>query len=623
MSGTKKSILSLVVVTLVTLMTLFLAGLGTANYLKENSDQWNKLEYDLQADVEHCAAALAAPLWNIDRTQSDLILRSIMRHQRVYAILVNSEGQSWGLMRDADWRPIPISGPLDRRGARSASRTVTFGGRVIGSIEELVTPKFVQQELRETLYTTVLVIMFSDILMILTLYLLLWRTVLQPVLSLEKFAVAVSEGKSVPEPGRPYFGELEVLRQSIEKMVALLGSRYREIKQSEGELQKLKNYLANIIDSMPSILIGLDSRQQVTQWSLQAARVTGIPVFQALGRSIDSVLPEFAPQVHGLIAEVEGRQSATMEKVPLEREGGLHFYDLMLYPLVTNCVEGAVLRIEDVTQRVRMDDLIIQTEKMMTVGGLAAGMAHEINNPLGIIAQAAQNIERRVLADLPANRGAAAEVGVDFELVQGYFERREIPQFIADVRNACARAARIVANMLQFSRRSEVEMQPVRLDELLERTVELAANDYDLKKKYDFRGIEIARDYDDGLGPVPLIMVEMEQVMLNLLKNAAQAMTEHATGAKPRITLRTRRETGCAVVEVEDNGPGMTEEVRRRVFEPFFTTKGPGIGTGLGLSVSYMIVRQNHKGEMAVTSAAGRGACFQIRLPLDSGAGRG
>ncbi|WP_224982001.1 two-component system sensor histidine kinase NtrB [Geomonas agri] len=604
-------------------MTVFLAALGTANYLKESSEQWAKLEYDLQADVDHYAAALAAPLWNIDRTQVDLILHSIMRHRRVYAILVTSDGQTHGLVRDANWRPVPVSGPVDRKGLRSAMRPVTFGGLVIGGVEELATPKFVQQELQQTLYTTVLVILFCDILMILALYLLLWRIVLQPVLSLEKYAVAVSEGKAVRVPQRPYFGELEVLRQSIEKMVDLLGNRYRAILKSEGELQKLKNYLANIIDSMPSILIGIDSTHAVTQWSLQATRVTGIPAAQALGCSIDSVLPEFASQVHGLIAEVQGRQSATMEKVPLERDGERHYYDLMLYPLVTNCVEGAVLRIEDVTQRARMDDLIIQTEKMMTVGGLAAGMAHEINNPLGIIAQSAQNIERRVLADLPANRGVAAELGIELALLQEYFQRREIPQFIADVRNACARAARIVANMLQFSRRSDVAMQPARLDELLERTVELAANDYDLKKKYDFRGIDIVREYDGGLGPVPLIMVELEQVVLNLLKNSAQAMAEHPSGERPRITLRLRGEAGFAVVEVEDNGPGMTEEVRRRVFEPFFTTKGPGVGTGLGLSVSYMIVTQNHKGEMSVTSTVGRGTCFQIRLPLGGEVDRG
>ena len=108
----------------------------------------------------------------------------------------------------------------------------------------------------------------------------------------------------------------------------------------------------------------------------------------------------------------------------------------------------------------------------------------------------------------------------------------------------------------------------------------------------------------------------MEQVMLNLLKNAAHAMLMNLPDRKPMLKLRLRREEKYVLIEVEDNGPGMGEDVRRRVFEPFFTTKEPGMGTGLGLSVSYMIVTQNHKGMMEVESKPGRGACFRVRLPL-------
>jgi signal transduction histidine kinase len=110
--------------------------------------------------------------------------------------------------------------------------------------------------------------------------------------------------------------------------------------------------------------------------------------------------------------------------------------------------------------------------------------------------------------------------------------------------------------------------------------------------------------------------VEIQQVILNLLKNAAQAMTANPSDKRPSITFRLRCEDRYAVLEVEDNGPGMTEDIRRRVFEPFFTTKDPGVGTGLGLSVSYMIVTQNHKGLMEVQSTPGRGTVFKVRLPI-------
>ena len=263
------------------------------------------------------------------------------------------------------------------------------------------------------------------------------------------------------------------------------------------------------------------------------------------------------------------------------------------------------------------EELMVQTEKMMSLGGLAAGMAHEINNPLGIITQAAQNIERRVSLDLPANRQAAEALGVSLEGINAYFVQRQILDFIGSIRTASFRAAKIVANMLQFSRRAETTMQPTSLSGIMDQAVELAGSDYDLKKKYDFRSIEIIRDYAPDMPLIPMVSVEIEQVILNLLKNAAQAMHQNPSDRKPLITLRLLRETRYALIEIEDNGPGMAEEIRRRVFEPFFTTKEPGTGTGLGLSVSYMIVTQNHKGLMEAESTPGKGTCFRVRLPLD------
>ena len=170
--------------------------------------------------------------------------------------------------------------------------------------------------------------------------------------------------------------------------------------------------------------------------------------------------------------------------------------------------------------------------------------------------------------------------------------------------------------MLQFSRRADTTMEFTSLAQIVDQALELAASDYDLKKNYDFRSIEIIKDYQD-IPQVPIISVEIEQVILNLLKNAAEAMTANPLDTKPRITLRLWSEDRYATLEVEDNGPGMTEDIRRKVFEPFFTTKEPGVGTGLGLSVSYMIVTQNHKGFMEVQSTPDRGTVFKVRLPIE------
>ena len=312
-------------------------------------------------------------------------------------------------------------------------------------------------------------------------------------------------------------------------------------------------------------------------------------------------------------------QPASLEKLLLVKEGEHRFYDLMLYPLTSDGMEGAVLRIEDATERARIQGLMIQTEKMMSLGGLAAGMAHEINNPLGIISQSAHNIERRIFTDLPANLRAAADTGISLASIRAFFQRRQLDVFLQDIRQCSERAAKIVSNMLQFSRLSESIPQSTSLAEVLDRVLDLAASDFDLKKHYDFRNIEIVREYDPSVPRVPALIVELEQVFLNLIKNAAQAMADNPADRKPRLVLRLQKENPYAIIDIEDNGPGMTEKVRSRVFEPFFTTKEPGIGTGLGLSVSYTIITQNHKGLVDVASSPGNGSRFTIRLPLSHG----
>ncbi|MES9897774.1 MAG: PAS domain S-box protein [Sedimenticola sp.] len=271
----------------------------------------------------------------------------------------------------------------------------------------------------------------------------------------------------------------------------------------------------------------------------------------------------------------------------------------------------------DVTERMRMQGLMIQTEKMMSVGGLAAGMAHELNNPLGGILQGIQNIQRRLSPDLDKNREVAQDVGLNLAAVSAYFEKRGITHFLHGVRESGERAAVIVENMLQFSRKSEVTLLPEDLGALIDSTLELAAVDYSLKKQYDFRNIKIVREYDPTVGTVPCIKSEFQQILLNLFRNAAQAFqTMEVTREPPRITVRIRTNNEMACVEVEDNGPGMNEAVRGRVFEPFFTTRSVGEGTGLGLSVSYFIVTQEHRGVMTVESQPGLGSKFSICLPL-------
>ncbi len=391
-----------------------------------------------------------------------------------------------------------------------------------------------------------------------------------------------------------------------------------EIKAKVDELVHLRSMLKNIIDSMPSSLVAVDKDGRVIEWNNMASKFTGVSMEQARGKLLPDVFPRLGSEMGRVREAIRNRRAEHNSKAVRKINNDTYYEDVTIYPLIANGVEGAVIRVDDVTERVRIEEMMIQTEKMLSVGGLAAGMAHEINNPLGGIMQNAAVIIRRLTEDLPANRRAAEECGTNTETIRAYMEKRGIPRMLDLVRESGSRAAEIVQNMLSFSRKSESSQTSEDLAELLDNTVELASSDYDLKKKYDFRLIEIVREYDRESPQVHCEAGTIQQVFLNLLKNGAEAMFGQGDKARPsRFILRVMPENGMVRVEIEDSGPGIDEAMQKRVFEPFFTTKPVGFGTGLGLSVSYFIIVEHHGGKMDVDSSPGKGTKFIVRLPAE------
>ena len=393
-----------------------------------------------------------------------------------------------------------------------------------------------------------------------------------------------------------------------------------ERKLAELRLERSEELFRNIVESSPSAMcfysLEQDATLALTGYNPAARSLLTAPPVDNVGRTLEEMFPGFAvPECLELIRKVaRGELEAQTFQTSFENHGELGFYDVHVFRTFPDNVAVGIL---DTTERVRLQEMMIQTEKMMSLGGLAAGMAHEINNPLGGIIQGAQVAIRRLTSDSPANMAAAREAGCDLAALRRYVERRGILTMIEAMRESGVRAANIVSSMLEFSRKSPVSHVPTDMNALLDKAVKLSSTDYDLKKKYDFRLIHIERDYASSLPEVVCSVTQIQQVVMNLLANAAQAMAGRPAGhAPPTITLRTRLEDGAVRIEVSDNGPGMAEEVRRKAFEPFFTTKPPGEGTGLGLSVSYFIVVQNHGGGMRVESKPGAGATFIITLPF-------
>ncbi|MCP4398015.1 MAG: PAS domain S-box protein [bacterium] len=406
----------------------------------------------------------------------------------------------------------------------------------------------------------------------------------------------------------------------ILSLLFVVGVYYMSVKSV---IHGLRNYLSNIIDSMPSVLVGVDADGRVTQWNKKAEHTTGITAAVAQGKILSDVFPQMASEMGKITESIRTRATAQEQKRLSVLENDVRYENVTIYPLIANEMEGAVIRIDDVTEKVRMEEMMIQSEKMLSVGGLAAGMAHEVNNPLAVMILNARVMRDRLTnSELPANQRAAEEAGTSMEAIRTFMDVRGIIRMLGRIRESGHRAAKIVQNTLSFARKSDSTFSTHNLADLLDQIVDLAGSDYDLKKKFDFRQIEIVREYEENLPDVPCEASKIQQVFLNILRNGAEAMQEEAEQPKrktPRFILRLAHEkdAGRVRVEIEDNGPGMDGATRKRVFEPFFTTKPVGVGTGLGLSISYFIITENHGGEMDVESTPGVGTTFMIRLPIE------
>lgn len=403
---------------------------------------------------------------------------------------------------------------------------------------------------------------------------------------------------------------------------ARLGFEVKVRSRVEHKLTDFQHYLNNIIDSMPSAIIAIDHELKVTQWNKGATLITRInrddAIYQPLEESCDFLIAHLPEITNSL----EKKTINTIERISFIVNNQTSHLDLTIYPLDDTTHSGAVIRIDDVTQRIQMEDMMVQSEKMMSLGGLAAGMAHEINNPLGAIVQTVQNLRRRLNPDVSKNIEVADKIGIRMEDICKYIEMRGILSFLNNIGEAGERASTIVSNMLQFSRQSPKRLQPQNLHHIIDRSINIARNEYNLSKGYDFKIINLIKQFDQNLDEVPCIPSEIEQVILNILKNSAQALQEHSKNHKDehwrsQIKITTRQLPSQAELIIEDNGPGMDEETSKHIFEPFFTTKEVGMGTGLGLSVSFFIITDHHQGQMRVQSTVGQGTCFIITLPLN------
>ena len=334
------------------------------------------------------------------------------------------------------------------------------------------------------------------------------------------------------------------------------------------------------VDAFNQAICYVDPQGGVRRANRMFAELIKLPVTALPGRPWLTLLPPSWVDPVARLLTPEG--AAT----PIEVRAGER--TLLVTAIPAGEPGAAVLLFEDQTEKRRLQEQLLQSEKMSAIGQLIAGVAHDLNNPLASVVG---------FSDL---LGEAADVPP------------RLAEPLAVIRQEAERASAIVRNLLSFARRQEGERQLQSIRPILESTHQL------LKNQLLAARIELSLTFEPGLPEVEVHANQIKQVFVNIINNAAQAIAStRAREGRGRIAIATKCEPDGLSVNISDNGPGIPEAVAQRVFEPFFSTKSEGEGTGLGLSISLGIVKE-HGGNISVDpggAGSGRGATFTVELP--------
>jgi len=356
-----------------------------------------------------------------------------------------------------------------------------------------------------------------------------------------------------------------------------------EEKGAQDTLARSEARYRNLFESASDAIVTLDANGRFTTFNHAAENISGYPRQELVGQWFAPLLPDDElPKALMHFQKALAGETGLFETTFIRKDR--EYRTIQVTYSTPQKDEEVLCVIRDVTDQKMLQEQLIQSEKMSAIGQLVSGVAHELNNPLAGISAFAQLLltEKR----FPPDQRTAAEMI--------YAEAR--------------RASRIVQNLLTFARQHKPERTPTGVNQVLDDTLELRG--YELR----VRGIEVTRDYDEQIPETMADAHQLQQVFLNLVTNAEQAM-EKSPRESQRLIVRTRRTGAVIRIDVEDTGPGIPPNLLERIFNPFFTTKPTGSGTGLGLSISLGIVRE-HEGRIWAENAPQGGARFIVEVPI-------
>jgi len=401
-----------------------------------------------------------------------------------------------------------------------------------------------------------------------------------------------------------------------------------ERKKTEAALSQL----AAIVESSEASILSIDLAGTILTWNPAAERIYGYSADEIKGRSAALIYPrDRQGELKELLRKMQSGDGVQhIETVRVRKDGKSIPVFATYSPLrqASGRVIGACSIATDITERKLLERQLAQAQKLESIGQLAAGIAHEINTPIQYVGDNLRFLRDsfvgleelftaydRLLEKLGDQSGECPFVGDVQALAKatrvGYL-REEIPQSIEDALDGAGRVAEIVRAIKEFSHPGPLEKTPLNINRAIESTVLVSRNEW----KYV---ADLHTDLDEDLPPVACVAGEFNQVILNLIVNAAHAIAD-VVGAKPgekgEIVVSTHRDGEWAEIRVRDTGTGIPEDAQSSIFNPFFTTKAVGKGTGQGLAIAHSVIVQKHGGSISFETETGVGTTFEIRLPI-------
>jgi PAS domain S-box-containing protein len=362
---------------------------------------------------------------------------------------------------------------------------------------------------------------------------------------------------------------------------------YLSLESKAHQLTQLKVYSDSVVESITLGVLVVTPEGKVKVWNNTMDTICGLSRSEVLGKNIEEV---FAPELlRSMRRLVEGprwivENTSRLQKTHLQsKDGHTRLVNITFSPFVSqdDIVTDTLLVFDDITEKVRLENQLMQAEKLTSIGLLTAGIAHEVNTPLTGISSYVQMLLKEATPDAPSY------------------------SLLKKIESQSFRAASIVNNLLNFARVSETDFEVVNLNTLMLETLSL------LDPQLRNSSIDVKLDLDPSLPGTLANGGKLQQVLMNLLLNARDAMPQ---GGELRLT--TYKENSQLVVEIGDSGTGISVENIKKIYDPFFTTKEVGKGSGLGLSVCYGII-QEHSGRISVESQQDIGTTFCLRLPVE------